>query len=249
MTDRTAIVTGAASGIGQALTRQLTASGTNVLGVDMDADGLAAMAAETGCATRVADVSGSEENEAIVADAVERFGSIDLSFLNAGILDRDPSIQTYRAADLDLARYETTRAVNMDGVVYGAVAAAKAMAERGGGSIVATASVAGLVGYPPTPFYAATKAAVVGLVVSLGAAFAADGVRLNAICPGGVATPLVGLDPEAAAAVVSLLAPADLAAEMIATADSDAAGQVFSVVAGREPVRQLHTLAEVPGFP
>ncbi len=249
MTDRTAIVTGAASGIGQELTRLLTAAGSNVLGVDMDADGLAAVGAETGCATRVADVSTAAENEAIVADAIERFGGVDMSFLNAGILDRDPSVQTYRAADLDLARYETTRAVNMDGVVYGAVATAKAMAERGGGSIVATASVAGLVGYPPTPFYAATKAAVVGLVVSIGAAFAAEGVRLNAICPGGVATPLVGLDPEAAAAVISLLAPVDLAAEMIATAESDAAGQVFSVVAGREPIRQLHPLAEVPGFP
>lgn len=249
MSDRTAIVTGAASGIGRALTEQLTAAGTNVLGIDMDADGLASVSTATGCATRVADVSTAEANEAIVADALERFGGLDISFLNAGILDRDPSVQTYTAADLDLDRYATTRAVNLDGVVYGAVAAAKAMGERGGGSIVATASVAGLVGYPPTPFYAATKAGVVGLVVSIGAAFAAQGVRINAICPGGVATPLVGLDPEAAASIVSLLDPADLAAEMIATAESDAAGEVFSVVAGREPVRQLHPLAQVPGFP
>ena len=249
MRDRTAIVTGAASGIGRALTEQLTAAGTNVLGIDMDADGLASVSAATGCATRVADVSTADENEAIVADALERFGGLDISFLNAGILDRDPSVQGYTAADLDLDRYATTRAVNLDGVIYGAVAAAKAMGETGGGSIVATASVAGLVGYPPTPFYAATKAGVVGLVVSIGAAFAAQGVRINAICPGGVATPLVGLDPAAAASIVSLLDPADLAAEMIATAESDAAGQVFSVVAGREPVRQLHPLAQVPGFP
>ncbi|MEM7287908.1 MAG: SDR family oxidoreductase, partial [Actinomycetota bacterium] len=234
--------------LGRALTDLLTAAGTNVLGVDLDADGLAAAAADTGCATRVADVSSAVENESVVAEAIDRFGGLDMSFLNAGILDRDPAVQTYTAAELDLERYATTRAVNLDGVVYGAVAAAKAMAQADGGSIVATASVAGLVGYPPTPFYAATKAGVVGLVVSLGAAFAAQGVRINAICPGGVATPLVGLDPEAAAAVVSLLAPVDLAAEMIATAESDAAGQVFSVVAGREPVRQLHPLAEVPGF-
>ena len=242
-------MTGAASGIGRALTDQLTAAGTSVLAVDTNADGLAEAAAETGCATRVADVSSAAENDAIVADALERFGGLDTVFLNAGILDRDPSVPTYRAGDIDLDRYVLTRAVNLDGVVYGAVAAAKAMGERGGGAIVATASVAGLVGYAATPLYAATKAGVVGLVTSIGDAFAADGVRITAICPGGVATPLVGLDPSAAAAVVSLLDPADLAAEMIATAADGEPGGIYSVVAGRDPIRQRHVLSEVPGFP
>lgn len=248
MNETTAIVTGAASGVGRALTELLSAEGADVLGVDVDADGLAAVAAATGCATRVADVSSVGANEAMVADAIDRFGSLDIVFLNAGLLDRDHTRRQYRAADLDLERYALVRAVNVDGVVYGAVAAAKAMAERGGGAIVATASVAGLVGYAPTPLYAATKAAVVGLVRSLGPAFAEDGVRITAICPGGVATPMVGMDASFAETVRGFLTPTELAEEMIATARSDAAGEIFSVVAGREPVRQAHVLAPVPGF-
>ena len=153
-----------------------------------------------------------------------------------------------------MKRYALVRAVNTDGVVYGSVAAARAMAASGGGSIVATASVAGLVGFEPTPFYSSTKAAVIGWVRAVGAAMAEDGVRINAICPGGVATPMVGVPDEAAAeaaveAAPSLLTPAALAAEMIATGRSDAAGGVFTVVGGRDPVRQAHPFADVPGFP
>lgn len=249
MSTQAAIVTGAASGIGRALTDQLRSSGAEVLAVDTNAEGLADAAAATGCATRVADIRTAAENEAIVADALDRFGRLDRVFLNAGVLDRDLSVPTYEPADIDLDRYVLTRGVNLDGVVYGTVAAARAMAERGGGSIVATASVAGLVGYGPAPLYAATKAGVVAMVTSFGSAFDAVGVRINAICPGGVATPMVGIDPGVAAAMPTMLAPADLAAEMIATADDGEPGAVYSVVAGRDPIRQRHVMAEVPGFP
>jgi NAD(P)-dependent dehydrogenase (short-subunit alcohol dehydrogenase family) len=249
-----AIVTGGASGIGRALVEQLTARGARVMAVDLDDDGLAETCNRTGSVGRKADVSSLEENEAFVSEAVDQFGRLDMIFLNAGILDRDHQQAEYGTADLDLKRYALVRAVNTDGVVYGSVAAARAMARSGGGSVVATASVAGLVGYEATPFYSATKSAVIGWVRAIGAAMRKEGVRINAICPGGVATPMLGLeaDSDAAAAaaevVPTLLAPAELAGEMIATARSDAAGKVFSVVAGREVLGQEHPFAEVPGF-
>lgn len=248
---KVAIVTGGASGIGRALVDGLTAGGAQALAVDLDEGGLADVAAATGCRTRRADVTSRDENEAVVADAIEAFGRVDLVFLNAGVLGRQPRPAEWRIGDLDadLHRYPIVSSVNIDGVVYGTVAAAKAMATQdGGGSIVATASVAGLVGFSPTPMYSLTKAAVIGWVRATASNLAPDGVRINAICPAGVATPLIGLDASAADAVPHLLAPADLAAEMIAAAVSDATGQAFSVVDGREPRRMAHPFEPVPGF-
>lgn len=250
---RAAVVTGGASGIGRALVDALTGAGAQVLAVDVDESGLAAVAEATGCRTRRADVGSRDENEALVADAVGAFGRLDLVFLNAGVLGRQPRPAEWSITDLDadLHRFPLVSSVNIDGVVYGTVAAAKAMATDGGGhggSIVVTASVAGLVGFSPTPMYSLSKAAVIGWVRATASNLASDGVRINAICPAGVATPLIGLDESAADGVPSLLAPADLAAEMIATATSDATGEAFSVVGGRDPLRQQHPFEPVPGF-
>lgn len=246
---KAAIVTGGASGIGAALVENLTSAGAQVLAVDMNADGLAGMAEATGCATRSADVTSVSENEAIVADAVERFGGLDLAFLNAGILGRAREVmgEPYGAADIDLDRYQLTRAVNLDAVVYGTIAAAKAMTASGGGSIIATASTAGLTAWEMTPMYCATKHGVVGWVRAMGPALAAESVRLNAICPAGVSTPLVGLKPENAGG--RILAPAKVAEAMIATALGDQVGEAVSVVAERDPIWQAHEFNDVPGFP
>lgn len=246
---KAAIVTGGASGIGAALVQALTDAGASVLAVDMAADGLAQISEQTGCATRVADVSTDDENEAIVADALERFGRLDLAFLNAGILGRAREVmgQQYTAADIDLERYKLLRGVNLDAVVYGTVAAAKAMAATGGGAIIATASTAGLTAWHPTPMYTASKHAVVGWVRAMGPALAADGIRINAICPAGVSTPLVGLRPEDAGG--STLAPATVAEAMIDTALGDLVGEAITVVAQRDPIWQPHVFNDVPGFP
>ena len=178
-----AVVTGGGSGIGRALVETLTAGGASVLAVDVNQDALTAVSDSTGCETRVADVRSVAENEAIMAQALGSFGRLDMVFLNAGILGRNHREPQYRAADIDLDRYDMVRAVNTDGVVYGSVEAAKVMAETGGGAIVATASVAGLLGYAPTPMYSLSKAAVIGWVRAVAEAFATDGVRINAICP------------------------------------------------------------------
>ena len=120
-----------------------------------------------------------DENLAIVEHVVERFGGLDLVYLNAGIVSGCGI-----GEDFDAERYRRAMSVNLDGVVYGAHAALPALRARGGGAIVATASLAGLTAVPMDPFYAANKHAVVGLTRSLGPALAGDGIRFNAICPG-----------------------------------------------------------------
>ncbi len=246
---RRAIVTGGGSGIGAELVSSLVARGAAVLAADLDADGLDAVRAATGAATMVVDVGdGDGANGAMVAEAVSVLGGIDLVFLNVGILGRPIGDQgsSYRVGDLDPARYLAVASVNIDGVVLGTVAAAQAMSD--GGAIVATASAAGLVPWPPDPFYTATKHAVVGWVRAIAPALADQGITIDAICPGGVATPLVGASAADAAARPNLLAPVEVAEAMIATALETGTGRAVSVVAGRDPVCQEHRFADIPGF-
>ena len=244
---KTAVVTGGASGIGEALVTRLTERGANVLAVDLDAAGLDRMADASGCETMSVDVSSREANDAIMAAAVESFGGLDMAFLNAGVLDRpvESMRDPYRVSDIDWGRYELVRGVLVDAVIHGTVAATAAMG--GSGAIVATASAAGLVGWEPTPVYCASKHAVVGWVRAIAPALERDGVTIAAICPGGIATPLVGRT--AADAGGRLLSPTQVADAMIDAAQSGETGQAISVVGGRDPVAMVHEFADIPGFP
>lgn len=244
-----ALVTGAASGIGAALVERLSAGGAAVFAVDIQADALAELAQEHGCLTHVADITTEVANHQMISQATESMGGLDLVFLNAGVLGRTREEQgdPYLVGDLDLDQYRKVMTVNTDSVIYGTVAAAPAMA-RGGG-IVVTASAAGLVPWQPTPFYTATKHAVVGWTRAVADALATQGITINAICPGGVATALLGLTAEAAKAVPQLLDPAVVADAAIATATSGATGTAVSVVANRDAVVQTHSFNPVPEFP
>lgn len=244
-----AIVTGAASGIGAALVTRLRAGGADVLAVDVQAEPLERLAAETGCRPHVADVTSQAANEAMAEAAVDAFGRLDLAFLNAGVLGRgrDDQAEAYRVGELDLDQYRRVMPVNTDAVIFGTVAVAAAI-EPGGG-IVVTASAAGVVPWPPTPFYTASKHAVVGWVRATAGALAEQQVTINAICPGGVATALLGLTAEDAAGSARLLDPDVVAEAAIATATGDATGTAVTVVAGRDPVVQTHEFAPIPGFP
>ncbi len=245
------VVTGGASGIGAEVVKQLTSTGASVLAADLDTDGLATLARTTGCATATVDVADPAGNENLIDAAVDAFAGLDLVFLNAGVLDRrrEELSDPFRVADLDMDRYDVVRGVLFDAVVHGTIAATRAMAPAGGGSIVATASAAGLVPWHPTPIYSAAKHAVVGWVRAIAPALERDGVRINAICPGGVATPLIGMTADAAETIDRLLAPAQVAEAMIATALDQGTGQAISVVAGRHPLAQVHDFNEIPGFP
>jgi NAD(P)-dependent dehydrogenase (short-subunit alcohol dehydrogenase family) len=134
-----------------------------------------------------------------------------------------------------LERLARVRAVNLDGVLLGVRVLAPTMAASGGGAIVATASLAGLGPYADDPMYAATKHGIVGFVRSVAPQLAARGVRLHAICPGGVDTGLLGPDRKARIVEAGrpMLDPAEVADAVAALLERDDAGVIATIVAGR----------------
>ena len=144
------------------------------------------MAGELGGLGLQADVGRSEEWPGIVDAVTARFGGIDLAHLNAGVTTGEADI-TKVTDDI----YRRAVGVNVDGVVFGVRALVPALSARGGGAIVATASLAGLIGFSPDPIYCLTKHAVVGLVRSLVPQLAEQHITINAVCPSIVDTPLI----------------------------------------------------------
>lgn len=184
---KVAIVTGGASGIGLATATRLAAEGASLVIADLDADAGAREAATLGARFVRADVGQPGDWAAVVSEAEESFGGLDLAYLNAGV--------TTQEADITAVTDEQIRRVfgaNVDGVIFGTRAVVPAMERRGGGAIVATASLAGIIAFAPDPLYTATKHAVVGLVRSLAPQLEAKRISINAVCPGIVDTPLVG---------------------------------------------------------
>lgn len=191
MRDRVAFVTGGASGIGRALCGALVARGDSVVVADINASGAAAVAREltsrgpgsaSSLSLDVADARGFDE---AVAGVRAARGRLDLLFNNAGIGVGGP------AEELTLAHWERTLDVNVRGVVHGVRAAYPLMIEQGFGHIVNTASLAGLLPFPLGVSYAMSKHAVVGLSVSLRAEARLHGIRVSAVCPGVIDTPIL----------------------------------------------------------
>jgi NAD(P)-dependent dehydrogenase (short-subunit alcohol dehydrogenase family) len=232
--DRVALVTGGASGLGRATALALAAAGAEVVVADVDADGGEQVAAQVDGHFVTTDTSDLEANRAMVAFVRERCGRLDLAHLNAGV-----TTGVGVGPEFDLGRYRRAMGVNLDGVVFGTHAVLAALRENDGpqrGAIVATASLAGLTGVPIDPLYATNKHAVVGLVRSLGPALAAEGIRVNAVCPGFAKSAMT--DPFAAdleAAGVPLI-PAETVAETVVRLFAlDVAGECWFVQPGREP--------------
>lgn len=184
---RRVIVTGAASGIGRASAWRFAAEGAVVLAVDLDEEGLAQTAAGAPDAGRLEAESGDASDEAFVASLVsgcsDRFGGLDACFANAGV-----SGEPRPLLEQTVESWERVLRVNLIGPFLAIKYAGRFMAEHGGGSIVCTASVAGLrSGAGPTP-YSASKAGVINLVQTAAYQLAGTGVRVNAICPGLIET-------------------------------------------------------------
>lgn len=182
--DKAAIVTGGASGIGAATVRRLSAGGARVLICDLNAEAGAALAAETGASFRQVDVGDPTQIEAMVAGAEDAFGGLDILINNAGVGSFGET------PDLAPETWRQVMAIDLDAVFHACRLAIPLMRRGGGGAIVNTASISGLFGDYGFAAYNAAKAGVINYTRTLAIDHAKDGVRVNALCPGLIDTPL-----------------------------------------------------------
>jgi NAD(P)-dependent dehydrogenase (short-subunit alcohol dehydrogenase family) len=198
------IVTGAAGGIGRAGAERFAREGGRIVAVDLKDSGLdrtaEALEAHTEVLAVAADVTRAAEVEAYVAAAERRFGGVDCLFNNAGIEGAVAPIDAY-PEDV----FDRVLAVNVRGVFLGLKYVIPALRRRGGGVVVNTASIAGLIGEALIPAYVASKHAVLGLTKCAAQAYGPDGIRVNAVCPAMIETRMMR-------ALEQGVAPADPAA-------------------------------------
>jgi len=188
---KVALVTGGGSGIGAATARLLAQRGAKVLVVDMAADAAESVAAEiTGAGGEAkafrADTTDPAQNEAAVKAAVDAWGALHLGFNNAGIGGPMGPVET-----TEPAAWQKLLDVNLSGVFYGMKYEIPAMLAAGGGSIVNTSSILGLVGSTGVIAYTAAKHAVSGMTKSTALTYATAGIRVNSVHPGYIVTPLI----------------------------------------------------------
>lgn len=196
---RTAVVTGGGSGIGLASVRRFAEEGARVVVADIDAEAGSAAAKDVGGLFVRTDVTSEADVTALFAAAVDTYGSVDVAFNNAGISPpEDDSILT-----TDLPAWRRVQEVNLTSVYLCCRAALPHMQRQGKGAIVNTASFVAIMGAATSQIsYTASKGGVLAMTRELGVQFARQGIRVNALCPGPVDTPLLrelfASDPERA---------------------------------------------------
>ena len=202
-----ALVTGAAGGIGRAIVERLEREGTEVVELDL--------------------VTGFDVSDPTAWQSVDR---VELACLNAGV-----TTSTAAITELTREEYRHVVSVNVDGVVYGVRRLAREM--EAGDAIVVTASLAGLTGVENDPIYALTKHAVIGLVRSVAPQLSGRGIRIDAVCPGFVDTPMVagGLRASLEESEFPLLQPEEVAEAVLLAARSEGSGEAWVVQPGRDP--------------
>lgn len=228
-----AVVTGAASGIGLATTRALAGHGVRVVMADVDGDRLrhaSEIVSDDGTGdlvvTAVADVTTREGASASVEAALRTFGRLDLLHLNAGVPGPGPLTE-----HTDLDAVADALRTNVMAAVGPLIAALPAMDRSDRAAVTVTSSLAGVIGSPADPVYAASKHALVGLVRSLAPAL--PGVRINAICPSLVRTPMISDElPDE----LPVLDPDDVAEAVTTQLLGDGRGEVLVLEAGASPI-------------
>jgi NAD(P)-dependent dehydrogenase (short-subunit alcohol dehydrogenase family) len=182
------VITGAAGGMGADAAVRFTEEGAQVAVADLDGEAAERVASEVGGLAVQVDVSDEASVEAMYAATAERFGAVDVLYNNAGISPGDDA----SILDTDLDAWERVQAVNTRGVYLCCKHGIPHLLERGGGSVINVASFVALVGAATSQIsYTASKGAVLSLSKELGVQFARQGIRVNALCPGPVETPLL----------------------------------------------------------
>jgi NAD(P)-dependent dehydrogenase (short-subunit alcohol dehydrogenase family) len=189
--DKVVLITGAGGGIGRAAALAFARGGARVMATDLSAPAAqltAGMIREAGgdAQSRAVDVTRSDQVAAMVDATVQTFGGLDCAFNNAGVEEENDKI-----TDVDEALFERIMAINVKGVWLCMKHQLAVMAAQGSGSIINTASVAGLIGAPKRAAYAASKHAVVGMTKSVAAEYARRGIRVNTVCPGIIRTAMM----------------------------------------------------------
>ena len=193
--DSTALVTGGGSGIGRATAEAFAREGVKVVVADLSEEGAAETVARVkvigGSAIAcIADVSKEEDIRRLVDKTVETFGRLDYAFNNAGI-------NIENTVDYDVDEFDRTMAINCRGVFLAMKYEIAAMLKQGSGAIVNTSSVMGLVANAQKPGYVASKHAVIGATKQAALQFGSRGIRVNAVCPGLIQTPMLPSRPDA----------------------------------------------------
>ncbi len=236
-----ALVTGAASGIGKATAKRLTAEGARICCVDMDPRGKE-VAEELGGVFVHADAGESSDVDRAFAACELELGGVDIAYLNAGI-----AIGVADLSELTDELYQRIMRVNVDGVVYGTRAAIRSMARGGGGAIVATSSLAGLIPFPPDPVYDLSKHAVVGFIRSVAPTLEPLAITANTVNPGMTDTNILTDDAKKFFAEANFpLMPAEQIADAVLTVvTTGRTGECWVCQPGRDP--EPYRFHDVPG--
>jgi NAD(P)-dependent dehydrogenase (short-subunit alcohol dehydrogenase family) len=258
---KVAVVTGAASGIGEGIAERFRTEGAEVVVADIDQPRGTSVASRIGALFVSCDVAVEGDIVKTVGECVDRYGRLDVMVANAGFGGVSGPI-----TDLDEAGFDRTVSVLLKGVALCMKHACRAMQANGGGSIISTSSVAGLMGGMGPHVYSACKAGVIGLTRSVALEQGPFNIRVNCINPGGIATPIfakglgVDSDPVASAEILSLVSagvsvgtplgrigtPADIASAAVWLASEDSSyvtGQTIVVDGGLTSTKRL---AEFP---